>query len=1174
MKTLRITALLMLVICLVAFSFASCEQLDVVLDDVLDEVMDKIPFLPEEEPTHEHTFADATCTAPKTCECGATEGEALGHNWTEATCKAPKTCSVCKATEGTLGAHKNDVTLEAVAPTCTESGLTAGVKCSVCGTVTTEQTTVPATGHTFIDGECSCGEEYVPSTVTSWVLSTELKSGDLVLIGAPAHGKLLSAEKVDASSYYNKGVDYSADNFANVTDAEIFVVTVNDDGSYTFTSLTGKVIALADSYSSLNDTGVNKTWTLTDRGDGTFLMKNVGRGYYLEWYSSKNNWSSYSAGNTDEYYLSFYVKTEVVSGDGEHVHNHISDATAPTCTEAGYTTYTCACGDTYTKPGEAATGHSHTSTVTDPTCTEDGYTTFTCSCGDTYTEPGEAASGHNYVEGTCTNCGGEDPDYHVHDYNFSVTTTANCTTDGVTTYTCSCGDFKTEDTAKFGHVDANLDVECDRSGCTSKVAPAADSVLSNFTANSLGSKLSTDYRYYVVGTIVEVLDQKNGIFLVDDGTGETFYFRLPVNADGVSHANWEIKLTLGDKVKIYGKINKFSSNTAPNGQYWPAMQGPVVTLLEQHPHDFTFAPATCSKPAFCVCGQKNGEPLGCADTDGDELCDDCGKNVNYIFEYVEIRTDNNSGVIDTTAGTYIWGNGAFEVKVEKGTSSQLYSTAKDHMRVYKGNNLVLINKTGLTLKTIVVYLTNETQVTNFEKFLTGYTYTKDVVNFTVTVEIDSAEATIIFTNTGSTTQIKGIEFGYEPAPCEHANTTTSTVDATCTVAGSTTVTCTDCGDVVSTTEIPATGHTFADATCTAPKTCSCGATEGEALGHTGHTDDYKCDVCSAPVEPAADSVLTFAQAIALANAMGNNYTTNKYYITGRIVDISNTFNGNFNIVDENGTKFYVYGLKSATGEGNYSGLEIKPVVGDTVTIYTVVGCYDNAPQAKDAWLNGLVQHTEHEWVDATCDTAKHCPICGKTEGEPQHSFVDGVCTGCGKTELTGKVETRTEDFAGLNKSGSYTSATTTSGWQMQNCAVLVGGTTDTNPVFTFIGSSDATKAVTLNGKTASVGKLTSATLSDGISKLSFNYGHAFSEANGVNITINIIQDGVVVATTDLVQASITQKTAYTFTWELDKVVEGDFVIEFVNNSPSQNSKSNKDRVSIFNLSWETAPIAE
>ena len=68
----------------------------------------------------------------------------------------------------------------------------------------------------------------------------------------------------------------------------------------------------------------------------------------------------------------------------------------------------------------------------------------------------------------------------------------------------------------------------------------------------------------------------------------------------------------------------------------------------------------------------------------------------------------------------------------------------------------------MTVSTITVYLTNATQVTNFEKFLTGYTFTSDSENFTVTVEINSAE-TITLANTGSTTQIKGIEFGYAPA---------------------------------------------------------------------------------------------------------------------------------------------------------------------------------------------------------------------------------------------------------------------------------------------------------------------------------------------------------------------------------------------------------------------------
>lgn len=60
------------------------------------------------KPTHTHNFSVATCTAPKKCSCGATEGTALGHKWSEATCKSPKTCSVCKKTEGNKINHKYD----------------------------------------------------------------------------------------------------------------------------------------------------------------------------------------------------------------------------------------------------------------------------------------------------------------------------------------------------------------------------------------------------------------------------------------------------------------------------------------------------------------------------------------------------------------------------------------------------------------------------------------------------------------------------------------------------------------------------------------------------------------------------------------------------------------------------------------------------------------------------------------------------------------------------------------------------------------------------------------------------------------------------------------------------------------------------------------------------------
>lgn len=55
--------------------------------------------------------------------------------------------------------------------------------------------------------------------------------------------------------------------------------------------------------------------------------------------------------------------------------------------------------------------HSYTSKVTNPTCTEKGYTTYTCACGESYVDNYVKAKGHNYDDGICTRCGEDDPNY-------------------------------------------------------------------------------------------------------------------------------------------------------------------------------------------------------------------------------------------------------------------------------------------------------------------------------------------------------------------------------------------------------------------------------------------------------------------------------------------------------------------------------------------------------------------------------------------------------------------------------------------------------------------------------------------------------------------------------------------------------------------------------------------
>lgn len=82
------------------------------------------------------------------------------------------------------------------------------------------------------------------------------------------------------------------------------------------------------------------------------------------------------------------------------------------------------------------------------------------------------------------------------------------------------------------------------------------------------------------------------------------------------------------------------------------------------------------------------------------------------------------------------------------------------------------------------------------------------------------------------------------APTEPGHThsyTQTVVEPDCTNAGYTTNTC-ECGDSYQSDEVAALGHTWVDATCAAPKTCSvCSVTEGDVAAH-----DYQngaCTVC-------------------------------------------------------------------------------------------------------------------------------------------------------------------------------------------------------------------------------------------------------------------------------------------------------------------------------------------
>jgi hypothetical protein len=194
--------------------------------------------------------------------------------------------------------------VDRIPATCTSIGHEAGTRCTACGTYTQGGAIIPMLEHTYVNGYCSCGA----AEPVMFERLSQLKTGDVVAIVAPAYGKALSTQKV--ATYYNKGVDVS-ENFDNITATELFVVTVNSDGSYTFETESGSRLALAEDYSSLNEQGVNDRWTLTvvPGSDGLFYVKNVARGNYLEWYNSKNNWSTYTPNSLDnQFEIAFYTR--------------------------------------------------------------------------------------------------------------------------------------------------------------------------------------------------------------------------------------------------------------------------------------------------------------------------------------------------------------------------------------------------------------------------------------------------------------------------------------------------------------------------------------------------------------------------------------------------------------------------------------------------------------------------------------------------------------------------------------------------------------------------------------------------------------------------------------------------------------------------------------------------
>ena len=113
-----------------------------------------------------HTLVDGACSVCGYKKADCTHENKSSEETKAATCtsegEVKYTCADCgySYTESVLKADHVSEPLKSVEPTCTETGLSKGEKCSACGEILKAQTTIPSTGHDYDNGVCKiCSAE-------------------------------------------------------------------------------------------------------------------------------------------------------------------------------------------------------------------------------------------------------------------------------------------------------------------------------------------------------------------------------------------------------------------------------------------------------------------------------------------------------------------------------------------------------------------------------------------------------------------------------------------------------------------------------------------------------------------------------------------------------------------------------------------------------------------------------------------------------------------------------------------------------------------------------------------------------------------------------------------------------------------------------------------------------
>ena len=715
-------------------------------------------------------------------------------------------CDVCGAR---LGNCDENVEIPAKAPTCTDTGLTAGKKCSECGTVQVEQTTVAATGHTAgAAATCTtaqtctvCNAELTAATGHT-LTQVEAKAPTCTEAGYEAYEYCSACDYTTYKEVAATGHNYNA---------VVTAPTCTASGYTTYTCACGdtyvadEVAASGHNYTE----AVTKTPTCTETGVKTFTCTCgdsyteaiTAKGHALTSVEAKAPTCTEAGYEAYEYCSACdYTTYKEVAATG---HNYNAVVTAPTCTASGYTTYTCACGDTYVADEVAATGHNYTEAVTKtPTCTETGVKTFTCTCGDSYTEA-IAAKGHalTSVEAkapTCTVGGYEAYEYCSacdyttykevaatgHNYN-AVVTAPTCTASGYTTYTCACGDtYVTDQVAATGH---------------------------NYTAEETKAPTCTE----------------TGVKTFTCTCGDSYTEAIAAKGHALTSVEAKAPTCTVGGYEAYEYCSACSYTTF------------AEVAATGHDYDAVVTAPTCTAAGYttytCACGDTYV---------ADEVA---ATGHNYTAEETKAPTCTEAGVKTftcTCGDSYTEaiaakGHALTSVEAKAPTCTEAGYEAYEYCSACDYTTYKEVAATGHNYNAVVTAPTCTASGYTTYTCACGDTYVADEVaasghNYTeaVTKTPTCTEAGVkTFTCTCGDSYTEAI------AAKGHALTSVEAKAPTCTEAGYEAYEYCSACDYTTYKAVEATGHTWVDATYTTPKTCSvCNATEGDPMIKVEFTD--------------------------------------------------------------------------------------------------------------------------------------------------------------------------------------------------------------------------------------------------------------------------------------------------------------------------------------------------